>query len=262
MTAMSDNPQNTAILSIVIPVYNERDTWKVLLQRVEQVQLAGIAKQIILVDDGSSDGTRAQLEEFAGKAQDLPPFPQAGQTGFKVVFHAKNQGKGAALRTGFAAATGDVVIIQDADLEYDPSDYPSLAAPIIEGRADVVYGSRFRNGRPPNTYWKNYAANRLLTAFSNLLTGLKITDMETCYKVFRRPLLQSINLQQNRFGFEPEITAKIAATGARIEEIAISYVGRTHSEGKKIGWKDGLKALWCIVKYGLFSRMRKRTTTS
>jgi len=235
--------------SVVIPVYNELDTWKELLARVQAVQIPGLRRQIVLVEDGSRDGTRKQLEEFAAT---LPPPSDGDQV--KVVFHPVNQGKGAALRTGFASAQGDIVIIQDADLEYDPSEYPRLFEPLLSGRADVVYGSRFYHGRPPDTYRKNYLANRLLTRLSNRTTGLKITDMETCYKVFRREIIGGVRIEQNRFGFEPEVTAKIAQLGARVVEVPIAYQGRTHEEGKKIGWKDGLKAIWCILKYGVFGR--------
>jgi len=233
--------------SVVIPVYNELDTWKELLARVEAVRIPGLWRQIVLVEDGSKDGTRKQLEDFAAQ---LPPA-QAGSDHVKVVFHAVNQGKGAALRTGFAAAEGDIVIVQDADLEYDPGDYPKLFEPLLRGEADVVYGSRFAAGRPPNTYLKNYLANRWLTWLSNVTTGLKITDMETCYKVFRREIIQGVRIEQNRFGFEPEVTAKVAKLGVRVVELPIRYEGRTHEEGKKIGWKDGLKAIVCIFKYGL-----------
>ena len=190
------------------------------------------------------------LEEFAAAL----PAPQAGGDRIDLIFHPVNQGKGAALRTGFAAAEGDIIIIQDADLEYDPGDYPKLFEPLLAGRADVVYGSRFHNGRPSNAYFKNYLANRLLTWISNRTTGLGITDMETCYKVFSRDVIRRVRIEQNRFGFEPEVTAKISRLGVRLVEMPISYQGRTHDEGKKIGWKDGLKAIWCIFKYGLFHR--------
>ncbi len=242
-------------LSIVIPVYNERDTWRDLLARVLAVDLGRWGRQVLLVDDGSTDGTREQLREFA----DAPPEGgTAAGVDFRVVFHERNRGKGAALRTGFAAAGGDVVIIQDADLEYDPADYPRLLAPVAAGEADVVYGSRFRAGRSRKGYLKNYLANRFLTALSNLTTGLGLTDMETCYKVFRRGVIQSVRLEQDRFGFEPEVTAKVAKLGVRVREVPIAYHARTHEEGKKIGWRDGLKAIWCILKYGLRSRASVR----
>jgi len=236
-------PSGPKVLSIVIPVYNERDTWKELLARVESADAAGMKRQILLIDDGSNDGTRDQLAELEARAcegQDIE---------YKVVFHGVNKGKGAALRTGFAEADGDIVIIQDADLEYDPGDYPRLLVEILEDRADVVYGSRFYHGRPETIYPANYFANRFLTFLSNLATGLKLTDMETCYKAFRREVLRRVELEQDRFGFEPEITAKVARLGVRLKEVPISYVGRSHEEGKKIGWRDGLKALWCILKY-------------
>ena len=238
-------------LSIVIPVYNELDTWRDLLDRVLAVDLAGWRKQVILVDDGSTDGTCRQLQLFA-ESGDFEA--RADKAEFKVVFHEKNRGKGAALRTGFAAADGEVVIVQDADLEYDPNDYPRLVAPIADGRADVVYGSRFAGRGSRKGYVKNYLANRFLTGLSNLTTRHKLTDMETCYKVFRRPIIQSIRLEQDRFGFEPEVTAKLSKLGIDIVEVPIRYEARTHEQGKKIGWKDGLKAVWCIFKYGLRRR--------
>jgi len=239
-------------LSVVIPVYNELNTWRELLDRILAVDLSGVSLQIVMVDDFSTDGTRRQLEQFEQSS--------AGRTDadFKLLYHKSNRGKGAALRTGFAAATGDVVIIQDADLEYDPNDYPALLQPILAGRADVVYGSRFRYGKPNGCYLANYLANRFLTGMSNMATGLDLTDMETCYKVFRREVIQSVDIEQNRFGFEPEITAKVAAMGARVIEVPISYIARTHDEGKKIGWKDGLKAVWCILKYAVTARLAGR----
>jgi glycosyltransferase involved in cell wall biosynthesis len=237
-------------LSVVIPVYNELDTWRVLVDRVLAVPLPRWRKQVILVDDGSTDGTRRQLREFAkgGRFDGL-----AGRADFKVVYHEKNMGKGAALRTGFAAAAGDVVIVQDADLEYDPGDYPKLLEPIAAGRADVVYGSRFAGSLRRGAF-VNYLANRFLTFLSNLTTGQKLTDMETCYKVFRRRVIQAIRLEQDRFGFEPEVTAKLSKLGFRICEVPISYDARTRREGKKIGWRDGLKAIWCIFRYALRRR--------
>jgi len=225
-------------LSIVIPVYNECDTWRELLARVEAVDLGEVAQQIILVDDCSTDGTRGQLEQFAAERPDAV-----------VKFHEVNQGKGAALRTGFQAATGDFVVIQDADLEYDPGDFPALLEPLLAGRADVVYGSRFLNKPREKGYLSNYLANRFLTALSNLFTGLKLTDMETCYKMFKRELLQSLPLEQDRFGFEPEVTARLAAANAKVIEAPISYAPRTSEEGKKIGFSDGLNAIRCIFKY-------------
>ena len=225
-------------LSIVIPVYNEAATISQIVDMVRSVEV-GMDKEILLVDDCSRDGTRAVLEKMGQAQADL-----------KVLFHEVNQGKGAALRTGFAAATGDVVLIQDADLEYDPKEYPRLLQPIVEGHADVVYGSRFLGGGAHRVvfYW-HYLGNRLLTTLSNMTTNLNLTDMEVCYKVFKRAVIQSIPLRENRFGFEVEITAKIARRKLKIYEVPISYYGRDYSEGKKIGWKDGFSALRCIVKY-------------
>ena len=225
-------------LSIVIPVYNEAATISQIVEMVRSVEV-GMEKEILLVDDCSRDGTRAVLEKMGNEQADL-----------KVLFHEINQGKGAALRTGFAAATGDVVLIQDADLEYDPKEYPRLLQPILDGHADVVYGSRFLGGGAHRVvfYW-HYLGNRLLTTLSNMTTNLNLTDMEVCYKVFKREVIQSIPLKENRFGFEVEITAKIARRKLKIYEVPISYYGRDYSEGKKIGWKDGFSALRCIVKY-------------
>ncbi|MGH1362036.1 MAG: glycosyltransferase family 2 protein [Calditrichia bacterium] len=228
-------------LSIVIPVYNERETLEELVQRVCEVQLPGVEKELILVDDGSTDGTRELItDKLSSQVQ-------------QVIFQPQNQGKGAALRVGFAAATGDVLVVQDADLEYDPREYIKLLQPILDGRADVVYGSRFSGEGPHRVlfFW-HYVGNKFLTLLSNMFTNLNLTDMETCYKMFRRDVLEGIVLQQNRFGFEPEITAKFARGNWRIYEVGISYYGRTYEEGKKIGWKDGLKALWCIVRYGFW----------
>ena len=199
--------------------------------------------EILVVDDGSTDGTRDILKN------ELEP------AGIRVVLHEANQGKGAALRTGFALATGAIVVVQDADLEYDPKDLPQLIQPILDGRADVVYGSRFMGGQAHRVvYFWHMVGNRLLTLLSNMLTNLNLTDMETCYKAFRREVIQSVRIQEDRFGFEPEITAKVARMGCRIYEVGISYSGRTYAEGKKIGWKDGLSALRCILKYNLFRR--------
>ena len=225
-------------LSIVIPVYNEAATISQIVDMVRSVDV-GMDKEILLVDDCSRDGTRDVLEKMGKEQADL-----------KVLFHEVNQGKGAALRTGFTAATGDVVLIQDADLEYDPKEYPRLLQPIVDGHADVVYGSRFLGGGAHRVvfYW-HYLGNRLLTTLSNMTTNLNLTDMEVCYKVFKRAVIQSIPLRENRFGFEVEITAKIARRKLKIYEVPISYYGRDYSEGKKIGWKDGFSALRCIVKY-------------
>ena len=225
-------------LSIVIPVYNEAATIRQIVDLVRSVDV-GVDKELLLVDDCSRDGTREVLQEMA-KA--LPEV--------KMLFHEINRGKGAALRTGFAAATGDIVLIQDADLEYDPREYPRLLAPILDGHADVVYGSRFLGGGAHRVvfYW-HYLGNKLLTTLSNMTTNLNLTDMEVCYKVFKREIIQEIPLQEDRFGFEVEITAKIARRKLKIYEVPISYYGRDYAEGKKIGWKDGFSALRCIVKY-------------
>lgn len=225
-------------LSVVIPVYNERDTIQAVLKRVESVP---VDKEIIIVDDGSTDGTQEVL-----KGLEKNP-------GIRVFYHQKNQGKGAALRTGFKNCSGDIVLVQDADLEYFPEEYPELIEPIEQGWAEVVYGSRFLGRKHRVLYFHHYLANRFLTFISNIFTNLNLTDMETCYKVFRRDVIQSIELKQDRFGFEPEITAKIARKKLRVFEIPVSYNGRTYAEGKKINWKDGLKALWCIFRYSLFS---------
>jgi len=224
-------------LSVVIPIFNEKNTIREIYDLVNSVD---INKEIVLVDDYSTDGTRDMLREFANEST-------------KVIMHDRNMGKGAALRTGFRHATGDIVIIQDADLEYDPREYPKLIKPIIEGKADVVYGSRFVSGeyRRVLFFW-HMLGNKLLTLLSNMLTNLNLTDMETCYKVFRREILDRLTIEEDRFGFEPEITAKIAKLDVRIYEIGISYAGRTYKEGKKIGWKDGFSALRCILKYNLF----------
>jgi glycosyltransferase involved in cell wall biosynthesis len=224
-------------LSVVIPVYNELDTIEELVARVQAVALE---KELIIVDDCSTDGTRGKLAQFGLRDN------------INVLYHDKNQGKGAALRTGFAAATGDVVVVQDADLEYNPHEYFKLIEPIAAGRADVVFGSRFAGGESHRVlYFWHAVGNKFLTLVSNCFTNLNLTDMETCYKVFRREIIQNITIRENRFGFEPEITAKVAATGCRIYEVGISYDGRTYNQGKKIGWRDGVRALWCIVKYNV-----------
>ncbi|WP_300616123.1 glycosyltransferase family 2 protein [Dokdonella sp.] len=228
-------------LSVVIPCYNEERTIRAIVDAVRASPYAD--KEIIVVDDCSRDATRAILENELAALVD------------RVVYHEVNQGKGAALRTGIAAATGDIVVIQDADLEYDPNEYPLLVEPILQDKADVVYGSRFMGGRPHRVlYFWHRVGNGLLTFLSNMFTNLDLTDMETCYKVFRREIIQGIAIEENRFGFEPEITAKIARTGCRLYEVGISYYGRTYQEGKKIGWKDGFRALYCIVKYNVFRR--------
>jgi len=239
---MTEQPEFTT-LSIVIPVYNEAGTWRRLLDRAEAVEIP-LARQLVIVDDGSTDGTRDQLRRL-----------QADRPDVTVVFHDRNRGKGAALRTGFEHALGEVVIVQDADLEYDPRDYPRLLAPILAGEADVVYGSRFARRHRRQRSW-HAAGNKLLTLLSNLATGGRLTDMETCYKLLPAEVLRRVTLEQNRFGFEPEITAKIAALGVRVREVPIRYAGRTYAEGKKIGWRDGVEALYCIAKYALRRVMR------
>lgn len=227
-------------LSVVIPIYNEKSTIKNIVDLIIASPVEDI--EIIIVDDYSTDGTRDILEK------DIAPLVN------KIIYHDKNMGKGAALRSGFKEVTGDCVIIQDADLEYDPAEYPLLMKPIIENRADVVYGSRFIGIGPHRVlfFW-HLLGNKLLTLLSNALTNLNLTDMETCYKMFRREIIQSIEIKENRFGFEPEVTAKIAKIGCRIYEVGISYYGRTYEEGKKIDWKDGVRAIYCILKYNLWS---------
>jgi len=230
---------NNIKLSVIIPVYNELSTLEELVVHVQNAP--GPEKEIILIDDFSTDGTRELIKE---KIE-----PKVA----KVIYQQKNFGKGFALKTGFAAATGDIVLVQDADLEYDPKQYPELIEPIISDKADVVYGSRFMGGGPHRVvYFWHYLGNRMLTLLSNMFTNLNLTDMETCYKIFRREIIQSIDIKEKRFGVEPEMTAKIAKKKIRIYEMGITYYGRTYSEGKKIGWKDGMKAIWCIVRYNLF----------
>lgn len=226
-------------VSVVVPVYNEADTIRGIVARIRAVE--GLSLEIIAVDDGSTDGSRAVLEELRGEID-------------QVVFHEKNQGKGAALRTGFAHATGDITLVQDADLEYDPQEYHRLIKPIVDGHADAVYGSRFMGGHSHRVlYFWHYVANSLLTLVSNMFTNLNLSDMETCYKAFRTSFLRQIELQEDRFGFEPEITAKLARAHARIYEVGISYYGRTYEDGKKIGARDALRAIYCIVRYNVFS---------
>jgi glycosyltransferase involved in cell wall biosynthesis len=225
-------------LSVVMPVYNERATLRQVIQRVSQ---APFQIELVCVDDGSTDGSREILAELQ------PQYPQ-----LHVLLQSVNQGKGAALRRGIQEASGDYVLIQDADLEYDPADYSRLLEPLIQGKADVVYGSRFLGCGPHRVlYFWHSVANGFLTFISNCLTNINLTDMETCYKVFRREIIQSIPLEENRFGFEPEVTVKIAKRRLRIYEVGISYAGRTYEEGKKIGWKDGLRALWCLLKFSI-----------
>jgi glycosyltransferase involved in cell wall biosynthesis len=236
-------------LSIVIPVYNEAATIAELLDRVHRAPVAGCEREVIVVDDGSRDGTADILAS-------LPATP-----GTRVIAKRENQGKGAALRTGFAAATGDIVLVQDADLEYDPREYPRLLQPILDDHADVVYGSRFLGGPHRVLYFWHYVANRGLTLISNMATDLNLTDMETCYKVFRADVIKRMILVSERFGFEPEVTAKVARMGCRVYEVPISYYGRTYEEGKKIGWRDGVEALGCILRYGVVDRVLRRPVT-
>ena len=228
-------------LSIIIPCFNEKDTIREIIAHVKSIDLEQL--ETIIVDDASTDGTRDLL---ANEIESLVD---------KVIYHEKNMGKGAALRTGFKAATGDVVVVQDADLEYDPAELPAMLALIEEDKADVVFGSRFLGGGPHRVvYFWHMVGNRFLTLLSNMFTNINLTDMETCYKMFRREVIQSIEIEENRFGFEPEITAKVARGDNRIYEIGISYYGRTYAEGKKIGWKDGVRAIYAILKYNLWRR--------
>jgi glycosyltransferase involved in cell wall biosynthesis len=236
MTASTARP----LLSVVIPCFNEAATILDLIERVRSSPVE--SKQIIVVDDGSSDGTRQLLQGL--RATDLT-----------VLLHERNRGKGAALATGFAAAHGEICIVQDADLEYDPAEYPLVIGPIVSGKADVVFGSRFQGAAPHRVvYFWHRLGNGFLTLLSNMFTDLNLTDMETCYKAFRTDIIQAITIREKRFGFEPEITAKVARLRCRIYEVGISYYGRTYDEGKKIGWKDGVRAIWCILKYNLWAR--------
>lgn len=223
-------------LSVVVPVYNEVKTLTEILRRIDAT---GLASQIVMVDDASTDGTRQLLEELKG----------SDRSDLTILFHEKNQGKGAAVRTGIAAVTGDIVLIQDADLEYDPQDYPRLLEPLLDGRADVVFGSRFLGGPHRVLFFWHYVVNRFLTFLSNVLTNLNLTDMEVGYKLFKRQIFDDVQIKSDRFNFEPEITAKVAKRRLRIYEVPISYSGRTYEEGKKIGVKDGIEALWTIFKY-------------
>ena len=226
-------------LTILMPAFNEVRTIREILEQVDAADAAGLEKDLIIVDDGSTDGTRERLQQLDGL-----------KTPFRVLLHAQNMGKGAALRTALTYATGDIILIQDADLEYDPSEYPELLAPILTGRADVVYGSRIRGGKPVRDFSLIYLwGNKFVTFVANLLYGGALTDMETCYKVFRADVIKNIQIRANRFEFEPEITAKILKRGHKIVELPISYYGRDRAEGKKLSWRDGIGALWTLLKY-------------
>ena len=235
--------RNNFKLSIIIPCFNEKRTIGIILERINKslknYQISNY--EIIIVDDSSSDGTRNILKDFENKEK------------INLYFHETNLGKGAAIQTALKYITGDITIIQDADLEYDPEDYPNMINPIVNNKADIVYGSRFKGGQPHRVvYFWHRIGNGFLTLLSNIFTDINLTDMETCYKAFRREIIQQIKIEENRFGFEPEITAKIAKLDCRIYEVGISYYGRTYKEGKKIGWRDGFWAIWCILKYNLF----------
>jgi glycosyltransferase involved in cell wall biosynthesis len=237
---------NQLVLSIIVPCYNEEKTIHRILDKINAVQLPhNLSKEVILVNDCSKDGTKEALEQYIARHPDL---------NYRLFHHEVNKGKGAALHTGIQKATGDFVIVQDADLEYDPNEFNILLKPVIDGFADVVYGSRFIGGKPHRIlfFWHTLG-NRFLTSLSNMFTNLNLTDMETCYKLFKREIIQSLTLNEKRFGFEPEVTAKISRIPKiRIYEVGISYYGRTYEEGKKINWKDGFRAIYCIVRYGLF----------
>ncbi|MCB0208365.1 MAG: glycosyltransferase family 2 protein [Anaerolineae bacterium] len=229
-------------LSIIMPCYNERKTIFEIVQQVLTVELP-VERELVIVDDCSTDGTRDYLHSLKGHCA------------IKVVFHEVNQGKGAALRTGFQHATGDMVLIQDADLEYDPNEYTKLLKPILDGKADVVFGSRFAGGESHRVlYFWHSLGNRFLTFLSNMFTNLNLTDMEVCYKVFKKSVIDQISIEEDRFGFEPEVTAKVARLNCAIYEVGISYYGRTYDEGKKISWRDGVRAIYAILKYGYFQR--------
>ena len=233
--------RDTMKLSIIMPCYNEVNTINAIVEAVNKMPYQN--KEIIIVDDYSTDGTREKLKNEIG------PLVE------KVIYHDHNQGKGAALRSGIGAATGDIIIIQDTDMEYDPNEIPIVIQPILDGKADVVFGSRFMGGQPHRVvYFWHMVGNKILTTISNMFTNINLTDMETCYKAFKREILQSIEIQENRFGFEPEIIVKVAKKKARIYEVGISYYGRTYEEGKKIRWEDGFRAIYCILKYSLLSK--------
>lgn len=258
------NPQPR--ISVVIPVYNEMSTIEEILLRV---QSTGLEKEIVIVDDGSTDGTREFLTSILGCATLAEPVMTLPRTGavlrtenIRIFFQPKNRGKGAALRRGFQEARGDIIIIQDADLEYDPVDYGNLLGPIDDGKADIVYGSRFLGGPHRVLFFWHYIGNKLLTTLSDMVTNLNLSDVWTCYKAFRREVLENLDLKEDRFGFEQEITIKVARAGWRIYEAPISYSGRTYEEGKKITWKDGIRALWCLLRYGFLTREDQRISRS
>ena len=233
-----DQNKEKILLSVIVPCFNEISTIEKVISRIQNSPIEN--KEIIIVDDFSTDGSRQILREINNKK-------------IKTIFHEKNLGKGAALCSGIAIAEGEIIIIQDADLEYDPNEFPIVISPIIENKADVVYGSRFQGGRPHRVvYFWHSVGNGFLTLLSNIFTDINLTDMETCYKAFRREIIKKIKIEEKRFGFEPEITAKISKLNCRIYEVGISYYGRTYKEGKKIGWRDGIRAIWCILKYNLF----------
>ena len=235
-------PERPLKLSIIMPCYNERRTIAAIVEKVLSVD-TGLERELVIVDDGSTDGTREHLQTLAACPE------------IKVIFQPENRGKGFALRTGFSAASGDILLIQDADLEYDPREYPKLIGPIVEGKADVVYGSRFIGSDPHRVlYFWHSLGNRFLTLLSNLFTNLNLSDMEVCYKAFRREVLERITLEEDGFGFEPEFTAKVARLNVRIYETGVSYYGRTYADGKKINWRDGFRAVYVILKYGVFRR--------
>ena len=233
-----DQIKDQILLSVIVPCFNEINTLDKVINKIQNSPVD--SKEIIIVDDYSTDGSRELLKKVSSK-------------NIKTIFHDRNRGKGASLDSGISIAKGKIIIIQDADLEYDPDEYPRIISPIIEDKADVVYGSRFQGGQPHRVvYFWHSVGNGFLTLLSNIFTDINLTDMETCYKAFRREIIQKIKIEEKRFGFEPEITAKISKLNCRIYEVGISYYGRTYKEGKKIGWRDGVRAIWCILKYNLF----------